>query len=467
MGITEEAGHLEVFQPFYVRVDLPYLVRRGESVAIQMVVYNYLDKNTISADVTLENTQDSAFLFGNKNLNDIKDSGEPDIELFKTKRVEIKPGRGTLVSFIVTPIKIGLHDVKITAKSSVGQDILKKTLRVEAEGDTIKVNRPVFLDLRFSSAFEKNVTINLPKHAVPDSQRIYLTASSDPMTPAMNNLKNLLAYPQGSGEQNLMRILPAAIVASYLDGDDLFFGEIAHTARYLMETGYQKQLTYSLSDGSFTSFGPSYDRRGSVWVTAMTMSALRQATPFIDIDDGVVSNAVNWLIKNQAPTGAWTETGGIVNKRVQENDITMTAFVVLSMLDNTLSLNPSMQNSLNRGISYLAEQYNTFKPEEDLYTFAMLTYALQKSTHPLKDDALPILESLATFKDGHKFWQIPLEDFERENPWTQVPNSANIEMTGYALMSLLLADENGSDFDSNIPILEWLLTQQNPNGGQS
>jgi len=29
MGITQEEGLLDIFQPFYVRVDLPYLVRRG------------------------------------------------------------------------------------------------------------------------------------------------------------------------------------------------------------------------------------------------------------------------------------------------------------------------------------------------------------------------------------------------------------------------------------------------------
>ena len=63
MGITQEVGVLEVFQPFYVRVDVPYVVRRGESVAIQMVVYNYLTRE-LSADVTLENTEDSAFVFG-------------------------------------------------------------------------------------------------------------------------------------------------------------------------------------------------------------------------------------------------------------------------------------------------------------------------------------------------------------------------------------------------------------------
>ena len=132
MGITQETGHLEIFQPFYVKVDLPHLVRRGETVAVQMVVYNYLTRE-ITAEVTLENTEDSAFLFGKVNENDISGSSSENlnIELFQTKQVQIKPGRGTLVQFLITPLKMGLLDLKITAKSSVGQDILIKTLRVE------------------------------------------------------------------------------------------------------------------------------------------------------------------------------------------------------------------------------------------------------------------------------------------------------------------------------------------------
>jgi hypothetical protein len=39
---------------------------------------------------------------------------------------QIRPGRGTLVSFLITPVKIGLLDIKITAKSSVGQVSLLK-----------------------------------------------------------------------------------------------------------------------------------------------------------------------------------------------------------------------------------------------------------------------------------------------------------------------------------------------------
>ena len=37
--------------------------------------------------------------------------------------------------------------------------------------------------------------------------------------------------------------------------------------------------------GSFSAFGPTVDDRGSIWITALTMSTLRRAQKFIDADE--------------------------------------------------------------------------------------------------------------------------------------------------------------------------------------
>lgn len=44
---------LKVFKPFFISVDLPYSVMRGEIVAIPIVVFNYMDKD-VTADVVLQ-----------------------------------------------------------------------------------------------------------------------------------------------------------------------------------------------------------------------------------------------------------------------------------------------------------------------------------------------------------------------------------------------------------------------------
>lgn len=61
---------LRVFRQFFISVDLPYSVRRGEIVAIPVVVFNYLSKD-VTADVTLENI--GQFEFADYS-NDVKDS---------------------------------------------------------------------------------------------------------------------------------------------------------------------------------------------------------------------------------------------------------------------------------------------------------------------------------------------------------------------------------------------------------
>jgi len=42
----------------------------------------------VSAEVTLENTEDSAFVFGSKDPNSIENSSS-GLDLFRTKRVEV------------------------------------------------------------------------------------------------------------------------------------------------------------------------------------------------------------------------------------------------------------------------------------------------------------------------------------------------------------------------------------------
>lgn len=54
-GMTKNPRKLEVFQPFFVSLNLPYSVKRGEIIAIPIVVFNYMD-NDLEAEVTLDNT---------------------------------------------------------------------------------------------------------------------------------------------------------------------------------------------------------------------------------------------------------------------------------------------------------------------------------------------------------------------------------------------------------------------------
>ncbi len=453
MGIAEQMQEVEVFTPFSVKVDLPHSVKLGETVAVQMAVYNYLERE-IKAEVTLENPGGKGFTFGTPNPNEVEDNGK--IEFFRTKSVAVKPGRGTLVSFVITPDEVGIVDLKISAKSGVGTFTKVETLNVVTEGERMHNNSAILLDLRQAGEQELNITLDVPRTAVPGSQKVYISATVDPMAPAMNNLEHLLDFPLGSGEQNMLRIIPAVIVSHYLESIGQPGGHIQETAVKLMRDGYQRQMAFKLADGSFSAFGQS-DKRGSVWITALTARYLRQARSFIEVDERVIGEALEWLLSSQSGNGSFAETGRKFNERIQDDATAMTAFVVLSLLDNSHHLSRGQRNSMNRAISYIAENW---RDSESSYPLALASYVLHLADHPQKDVSYQLLESKASTADGIKFWQIDLEG-DSGNPWAEMPNSANVEITSYALLITLLRGQ----FDDAIPIVRWLLSQQNERGG--
>lgn len=65
------------------------------------------------------------------------------------------------------------------------------------------------------------------------------------------------------------------------------------------------------------------------------------------------------------------------------------------------------------------------------------------------------------FPDGHKWWKRAERKSDAKNPWAQEPNSVDVEMTSYALLTYL---QRGLLEDA-LPILSWLVSQQNDQGG--
>ena len=128
---------------------------------------------------------------------------------------------------------------------------------------------------------------------------------------------------------------------------------------------------------------------------------------------------------------------------------------------------------MNRGINYIAERWKDIDAEQDTYTLAIVTYALHQSNHPQQDAAFRLLDSVAKHHSDSKlrWWEKSLEEFEKENPWTNAPTSVNIQMTSYALLTIVnrigSKGASGSTVDDALPVLEWLLQQQNSNGGKN
>ena len=460
LGITENMAELTLSQPFYLIANVPHTVRVGETLAVEMVVFNYLSKE-MTAKVTLENPDGEGFVFGSPNPNEIQGSELAIVELHRTKRVTIRPDGGRQsVSFIITPQRVGQLELKITTKSSFGQDIEVKKLQVEAEGETMYKSDTHFVDLTNKGEMDLNVTVDIPKHAVPGSSRVFLAAVTDPVGPALNNLEFLLTQdPNGCGEQNLISLIPPAVLLDYLTQVGRATPSFISRAREQMRLGYQRQLVYRHGDGSFSPFGKKTDTYGTVWLTAQTAGALQRASRHVDIDTAVIEEALTWLVDKQKKDGSWEEEYGVDQyHRVQSNPVTLTAFTVLGFIENKYNLSASYRNSMNKAIDYIALNWGSV---QDPYDLSLVTYSLHKAVHPAKDAAWAKLESRARSSEGRKWWQHAIPASETANPWHAQPNTENIEMTSYALLCLT---ERGGISDA-VPVANWLFSQMNLNGG--
>lgn len=113
---------------------------------------------------------------------------------------------------------------------------------------------------------------------------------------------------------------------------------------------------------------------------------------------------------------------------------------------------------INRGLDYIARN---IEETEESYSLALCSYVLQLSKHPSKQSAFNLLDNRANYTDNLKWWEKPKQD--KDNPWNNLPRSVDIEMTSYALLTFL--EENL--IEDSIPILNWLLKQQNDIAGFS
>lgn len=185
LGLTKQPSKLTVFQPFFVSLNLPYSIKRGEVVAIQAVVFNYL-KTDKTADVTFFN-----------NLNEFeyisaKTGSKPSKDKKKSLKIEIPSESGVTVSFLVRPLIAGHVTIRVEATTDVAGDAIENQLIVEPEGVTQYMNKAVFVDLRKNSEFKTTIAIAIPPKVVPGSVKVEASAIGDILGPSIENLNNLM-----------------------------------------------------------------------------------------------------------------------------------------------------------------------------------------------------------------------------------------------------------------------------------
>ncbi|CAN0289535.1 unnamed protein product [Rangifer tarandus platyrhynchus] len=463
---------LTVFQPFFLELTLPYSVVRGEAFTLKATVFNYLS-HCIRVSVQLEAS--SAFLA---------------IPVEKNEESHCVCGnKQKTVSWAVTPKSLGEVNFTATAEAlrsqelcgsevphfpELGQkDTVIKPLLVEPEGIEREETFNTLLCASETGESEK-LSLKLPSNVVEGSARATYAVLGDILGSAMQNLQNLLQMPYGCGEQNMVLFTPNIYVLNYLNETGQLTEKIKSRAISYLISGYQRQLNYKHSDGSYSTFGDRGGRsQGNTWLTAFVLKSFSQAQSHIFVEDSHIRDSLTWLSQKQKENGCFQRSGSLLNNAIKggvDDEVTLSAYITIGLLEMPLLVtHPVVRNALF--CLERAWQSASEAQESLVYTKALLAYAFALAGDQAKrKELLESLDKEAVREEDSIHWQRPGKSREVNELYSphRAP-SVDVEMTSYCLLAYLTAQPAPSSEDLSVAtkIVRWLTKQQNPNGGFS
>ncbi|KAJ8790943.1 hypothetical protein J1605_021037 [Eschrichtius robustus] len=463
---------LTAFQPFFLELTLPYSVVRGEAFTLKATAFSYvshcirvsvqLEVSPAFLAIPVEKNEESHCVCGNKQ---------------KTVSWAVTPKSLGKVNFTATAEALQsqeLCDNEVPHVPALGQkDTVVKPLLVEPEGIEKEETFNTLLCASETGEPEK-LSLKLPSNVVQGSARATHSVLGDILGSAMQNLQNLLQMPYGCGEQNMVLFAPNIYVLKYLNETGLLTEKIKSKAISHLTSGYQRQLNYKHSDGSYSTFGDRHSRsQGNTWLTAFVFKSFAQAQSYIFVEDSHVMSSLTWLSQKQKENGCFQRSGSLLNNAIKggvDDEVTLSAYITIALLEMPLPVtHPVVRNALfclERAWESTSETQGSL-----VYTKALLAYAFALAGNQAKrSELLESLDKEAVKEEDSIHWQRPGKPQEVNALYYQPrAPSVEVEMTAYTLLAYLTAQPAPSSEDLSVAtrIVKWITKQQNPSGGFS
>ncbi|XP_017591339.1 PREDICTED: alpha-2-macroglobulin-like protein 1 isoform X2 [Corvus brachyrhynchos] len=461
LGISEPTS-LRSFKPFFVEPTLPYSVFRGESFPLKVKAFSYL-KQCMALQLSLMDSRDFEFLHENVRftLCLCPDSA-------KTFSWDVKATKLGKVNFTVTAEVMEREDVCMERTAVVpesgGKDTVVKHLLVKAEGQMEEKTHTSLLCPEGTSASE-TISFTMPENIVLGSERAHISFLGDIMGTALDNIDELLQMSSGCGEQNMVHFAPNVFVTRYLEETGQLTPEIKQKAIGYLESGYQRQLLYKHTDGSYSAFGEGSEP-GNTWLTALVLKTFSQAQHFIHIDEQNIKDAASALIKSQTPSGCFKSVGKLFNNGLMgavEEGLGLSSVIVTALIHSGM---PHSDPVVGKALKCIRDLVNADTGSPNLYSLALAANAFAVAgDKALRQKILKRLDKAAIISDDQIFWSQQSKQEEDSLSWYRAP-SVDVELTSSILMAHLTKSSLSSDeIKKASQIVSWLTKQQNPYGG--
>ncbi|XP_055639167.1 thioester-containing protein 1 allele R1-like [Toxorhynchites rutilus septentrionalis] len=438
LGFVDKPQNLVVIQPFYIIVQQPYSVKRNEITLVHVTVYNHHEE-TISANVTLSSKRgeiEFVGVLGGKIIGNLK------------KRITVPTDVGRSVTFMIKAKKLGDIAIKAQAKSLLASDAVEHILRVTPENHLYEKNEARVIELNIVGTQKFTIDLDIPRGIEEGSLSTKFTVDGNFLGTAVNNLESLIRLPTGNGESNMVSFVTSIVVLDYLSETGTIANDVKSKAINSLQVGYQNQLKYKRSDGSFSLWGRR-NLQGSTFLTAFVAKSFKLASKYIVIDESIISAAFHWLADVQSSDGRFEEVGQMSHPDIQgglrNNSIALTSYVLIALLEDAEIA--SMHNStVRRATRFLSRK---FHQKDDVYDLALITYAFSLAKHPKAKRSLDKLLENSEFMEGvGRYWA--------GHPFA-------VEVAGYAILSLL---EQGI-VSGTTSLVQWLCQNRYSRGGYS
>ena len=411
-------GALRVFQEFFVDIDFPATLTRGDEVSFPIAVYNYLD---VAQTVRVEMQAADGF-------TPLGDTGMD---------IALGPGQVTGVRFPVRVDKVGRQTMTVKGTGATRSDAVARTVLVVPDGQAVPVAVSGSL-----AAGSISSPVSFPANAVPGSQQLYLNVYPAYLSQVVEGMDSLLRVPTGCFEQTTSTAWPNVLVTAYLKQTKQLKPEIQLKAESLMSAGYQRLLTFEHAGGGYSWFGEQ-DPAPFLSVTAFGLMEFADMAKVQTVDEAMIARTRDWLLRQQQSDGSWQGDRSEFFT-FQTSLVRNTAFVVWALASAGYT-----GPALTSGLGYVKQNLATEKL--DAYSLGIIANAYQAAA-PSDPTTAQVMNMLLALKkvDGDK---VSWDSGGTQTCFYGGGSDADTSATALATHALLLSGGNKDIVDKALAYL--------------
>jgi uncharacterized protein YfaS (alpha-2-macroglobulin family) len=376
-------ANLKVFQDFFVDIDFPVALTKGDLVHVPVAVYSYLRE---VQTVTVRVQRESWFELTDED----------------TRALALKPGEVSVVYFGLKVKEHGRKTLTVFAEGKV-KDAIKRSVEVMEKGREMPINASDRINGR--RAFQ----VLIPDRAIDGASVVFVRVTPG-MSDLVTGLEGMIRMPSGCFEQTLSSAYPNVALHAYLKETGQLTKDAEARLRQAHSISVQKMLSFENPQGGF---GWYPGREANLLLSAYGTMFLADLAKVYDYDRAVLDRTIPYLERHQGPEGQWAAADhGATWSRLSNSAIPSTAYTAWAL------------QRAGRGDSAAvgkARDYVARFDDSDGYAAALIANAFPTQRN---------LEQLVRLaKDGH--WSTKIQTWTRSRD-----GSADLEATALAVLAL-------------------------------